>query len=86
MMTIIYVDYFIDNDNWWYNDILSVITTVTKKKTWNSVFARKLIVKESGLKKKNAPESQAYIPLNLLNWNFWGSLKPIQIVTWSPKN
>ena len=21
MMTIIYVDYFVDNDNWWYHDI-----------------------------------------------------------------
>ena len=53
MMTIIYVDYFVDNDNWWYHDIeFDDHSYKSAQKIWNSVFAWKLIVRESGLKKK----------------------------------
>ena len=87
MMTIIYVDYFVDNDNWWYNDI-EFDDHSYKSAEENMKFCLCMEVGSEGIgvQEKNVPESQVYIPWNLLNWKFWGRLKPIQIGTWSPKN
>ena len=86
MMTIIYVDYIVDNDNWWYHDIeFDDHSYKSAEETMKFSFCMEAVCEGIGVKEKNASESQVYIPLNLLNWNFWGRLKPIQIGTWSPK-